>query len=87
MQRALRNEKRQVKMTWTNDDTNYKDSIPFVDDLRYFLTKEHFIAEEDLNESGRVNSEYQDTWTELETLYNQKLEMLDQALSSLGLEA
>jgi ankyrin repeat/BTB/POZ domain-containing protein 1 len=40
-----------------------------------------------LNESGRVNDEYQDTWTELETLYNQKLEMLDQVLSSLGLEA
>ncbi|ORE01375.1 hypothetical protein BCV72DRAFT_217411 [Rhizopus microsporus var. microsporus] len=63
------------------------DSIPFIDDLRYFLTKEHFIAEEDLNELGRVNDEYQETWTELETLYNQKLEMLDQALSSLGLEA
>ncbi|KAG1051677.1 hypothetical protein G6F43_006134 [Rhizopus delemar] len=63
------------------------DSIPFIDDLRYFLSKKYFIADEDLNESGRVNEEYQDTWTEMESLYNQKLEILDQILESLGLEA
>jgi ankyrin repeat/BTB/POZ domain-containing protein 1 len=55
--------------------------------LRYFLSKKYFIADEDLNESGRVNEEYQDTWTEMESLYNQKLEILDQLLESLGLEA
>ncbi|KAI7887082.1 POZ domain-containing protein [Lichtheimia hyalospora FSU 10163] len=63
------------------------DSIPLIDDLRYFLGKKYCIFEEDMNPEGRVSEEYKDTWTELETLYNEKLEMLDNILESLGLEA
>ncbi|KAF7724119.1 hypothetical protein EC973_001303 [Apophysomyces ossiformis] len=63
------------------------DSIPVVDDLRYFLSKKYGILDEDLNAAGRVDDEYQDTWTDLETMYNEKLEKLDRVLSSLGLEA
>ncbi|KAI9253547.1 hypothetical protein BY458DRAFT_521795 [Sporodiniella umbellata] len=63
------------------------DTIPFIDDLRYFLGKKYFIADEDLNELGKVDDEYQETWTELESLYNEKLELLDGLLEELGLEA
>ncbi|KAG0172713.1 hypothetical protein DFQ28_009947 [Apophysomyces sp. BC1034] len=63
------------------------DSIPVIDDLRYFLSKKYCILDEDLNAAGRVDEEYQDTWTDLEALYNEKLEMLDRILKSLGLEA
>lgn len=65
----------------------YLDSIPLIDDLRYFLGKKYCIFEEDMNPEGRVSEEYKDTWTEMEKLYNEKLEMLDNILESLGLEA
>ncbi|KAI9492410.1 hypothetical protein BDB00DRAFT_873492 [Zychaea mexicana] len=63
------------------------DSIPLIDDLRYFLGKKYFIFEEELNQEGKVPEEYRDNWTELETLYNEKLELLDRVLESLGFEA
>lgn len=34
-----------------------------------------------------MDEEYRDEWTDLEGLYNEKLEMLDRVLESLGLEA
>ncbi|KAI8149563.1 BTB/POZ protein [Fennellomyces sp. T-0311] len=61
------------------------DSIPLIDDLRYFLGKKYFIFEEELNPEGKVNEEYD--LTDMEALYNEKLDMLDRVLESLGLEA
>lgn len=40
-----------------------------------------------MNMEGRGEEEYRDTLTELEAMYNQKLELLDRALESIGLEA
>ncbi|KAG2221430.1 hypothetical protein INT45_005235 [Circinella minor] len=63
------------------------DSIPLIDDLRYFLGKKYYIFEEELNPEGKVSEDYRNNWTDMETLYNEKLEMLDNVLESLGLEA
>ncbi|KAI8884319.1 hypothetical protein K501DRAFT_182571 [Backusella circina FSU 941] len=63
------------------------DSIPFLDDLRYFLSKIYCIADEDMNEAGKVDEEYQETWTEMEAQYNKQLELLEGILETLGLEA
>ncbi|KAI9255671.1 hypothetical protein BDA99DRAFT_517346 [Phascolomyces articulosus] len=63
------------------------DSIPLIDDLRYFLGKKYYIFEEELNPEGKVSEDYRDDWTDLESLYNEKLDMLDRVLESLGLEA
>ncbi|KAI8372974.1 uncharacterized protein BYT42DRAFT_594820 [Radiomyces spectabilis] len=63
------------------------DTIPFVDDLRYFLSKKYSVDEEDINEDGTMNEEYRDTWTELILQYRSKLTILDDVLVSLGLEA
>lgn len=40
-----------------------------------------------MNMEGPAEDEYRDTLSELEAMYNQKLELLDRALESLGLEA
>ena len=58
-----------------------------IDDLRYFLGKKYYIFEEELNPEGKVSEDYRNNWTDMETLYNEKLEMLDNVLESLGLEA
>jgi hypothetical protein len=58
-----------------------------IDDLRYFLSKIYCIADEDMNEAGKVDEEYQETWTEMEAQYNKKLELLEAILDTLGLEA
>ncbi|KAI9318040.1 BTB/POZ protein [Dichotomocladium elegans] len=63
------------------------DSIPFIDELRYWLGKKYCVFQEELNPEGRIDEEYRDDWTDLEALYNEKLEMLDQVLASLGLDA
>ena len=63
------------------------DSIPLIDDLRYFLGKKYYIFEEELNPEGKVSEDYRDDWTDMEALYNEKLEKLDNVLESLGLEA
>ncbi|RUP49104.1 hypothetical protein BC936DRAFT_143285 [Jimgerdemannia flammicorona] len=62
------------------------DTIPVIDDLRYWLSKKYGI-DEDLDGKGRVNYELMEHWTDLETEYNAALEKLDRVLERLGLEA
>ncbi|KAI8336101.1 hypothetical protein BC941DRAFT_354629 [Chlamydoabsidia padenii] len=63
------------------------DSIPFIDELRYYLGKDCCIEDDDLNDDGVLDEEYKDDWTDLEKEYNMKLDLLDDILNSLGLEA
>ncbi|KAI8096603.1 uncharacterized protein BX664DRAFT_324366 [Halteromyces radiatus] len=63
------------------------DSIPFIDELRYYLGKMYCIEDADLNAAGKVNEDYKEDWTDLEMTYNLKLDLLDEILESLGLEA
>ncbi|ORZ25984.1 hypothetical protein BCR42DRAFT_401369 [Absidia repens] len=63
------------------------DSIPLIDELRYYLGKIYCIEDSDLNAVGKVDEEYKDDWTDLEKEYNMKLDTLDDILDSLGLEA
>jgi hypothetical protein len=58
-----------------------------VDELRYYLGKIYCIEDGDLDDAGKVDEEYKDDWTDLEKEYNMKLDLLDDILASLGLEA
>lgn len=58
-----------------------------IDELRYYLAKIYCIEDSDLNALGKVDEEYEDDWTDLEKEYNMKLDILDNILDSLGLEA
>jgi hypothetical protein len=63
------------------------DTIPFVDELRYFLGKKYSVPRAELDASGRVHVYVKETMTAMESEYNQKLDMLDDILENLGLEA
>lgn len=70
----------------TNRD-RFVDTIPFIDDLRYFLEKKYKVPITDLDASGRVHVYVKETLTATESEYNQKLDLLDDILENLGLEA
>jgi ankyrin repeat/BTB/POZ domain-containing protein 1 len=62
------------------------DSIPFVDDLRYWLSKKYSVLEEDIDKkSGKVHED--EDITAWETEYNSNLEKIDQILLKLNLDA
>ncbi|KAH8550422.1 BTB/POZ protein [Umbelopsis sp. PMI_123] len=63
------------------------DTIPFIDELRYFLGKKYSVPTADLDASGRVHVFVKETLTAMEAEYNHKLDMLDEILDGLGLEA
>ncbi|CAA93544.1 BTB/POZ family substrate adaptor for cullin 3 ubiquitin ligase Btb3 [Schizosaccharomyces pombe] len=58
------------------------DTIELIDDIRYFLSKRFGIYHEDLCIDGVV-----DTLTPYESEYNQKMEMIDDLLDKLELQA
>ncbi|RIA83486.1 hypothetical protein C1645_699428 [Glomus cerebriforme] len=61
------------------------DTIPFVDDLRYWLSKKYSVFEGDIDKkSGRVDDEDITAW---EAEYNSTLEKIDQILLNLNLDA
>ncbi|KAI8582594.1 hypothetical protein K450DRAFT_226013 [Umbelopsis ramanniana AG] len=68
-------------------DREETDTIPFIDELRYFLGKKYSVPTADLDASGRVHVYVKETLTAMEAEYNDKLDMLDGILDSLGLEA
>ncbi|GBB91666.1 hypothetical protein RclHR1_19000004 [Rhizophagus clarus] len=62
------------------------DTIPFVDDLRYWLSKKYSVLEEDIDKkSGKVRED--EDITAWETEYNSNLEKIDQILLKLNLDA
>ncbi|CAB4423679.1 unnamed protein product [Rhizophagus irregularis] len=62
------------------------DTIPFVDDLRYWLSKKNSVLEEDIDKkSGKVRED--EDITAWETEYNSSLEKIDQILLKLNLDA
>ncbi|ORX49411.1 POZ domain-containing protein [Hesseltinella vesiculosa] len=63
------------------------DSIPFVDELRYYLGKLYSVEYDDLGGVGNMFGDTKEGWTELEREYNAKLDILDAVLENLGLEA
>lgn len=63
------------------------DTIPFIDELRYFLGKKYSVPTAELDASGRVHVYVKETLTAMEAEYNDKLDMLDEILDGLGLEA
>jgi ankyrin repeat and BTB/POZ domain-containing protein 1 len=63
------------------------DTIPFIDELRYFLGKKYSVPIADLDATGRVHVYVKETLTAMEAEYNHKLDMLDEILDGLGLEA
>ncbi|CAG8538534.1 10576_t:CDS:2 [Ambispora leptoticha] len=66
-------------------DRQATDSIPFVDDLRYWLAKKHSVMQEDIDKaSGKVEEEDATDW---ETEYNRRLAQIDAVLEKLNLDA
>ncbi|RUS20677.1 hypothetical protein BC937DRAFT_94650 [Endogone sp. FLAS-F59071] len=63
------------------------DTLPIIDDLRYWLGKKYCMFDEDLDGKGRVNYTLMEHWTDLETEYNSVLKKVDRLLDRLGLEA
>ncbi|CAI2171746.1 12620_t:CDS:2 [Funneliformis geosporum] len=64
------------------------DTIPFIDDLRYWLSKKYSVLEDDIDKrSGKVREYDGEEITDWEAEYNLVLEKIEQVLLSLDLNA
>ncbi|CAG8529288.1 16526_t:CDS:2 [Acaulospora colombiana] len=65
------------------------DTIPLIDDIRYWLSKKYGVFEDDIDgKSGRVMMEYEgDEFFSWEVEYNETLERIDKVLEKLELDA